>query len=773
VRSDLDELLSNARASVAPELRLIAVLARVWLQRQTEDDAVELLRLTSNISASIFWRDDIASALVSGWPGSASIKQACLKALDMDSWRGRGHVDREIAEAVVVRGYPQDDEVVDRLITRASKREDRSFLINHQHNLGLQLATNFKRHPILSPFLDQWLIDHPAETSIDVEDCMLAMTTASDTAKAYLLRSLELTQWIQWPAGALMAVWGTDDPSVSAALIDIATGPAEKASSVADLIPQLILDRPEARSTLLRLLRDPASRRIDFILTGLHALGRDDGSDEVVDIVLERLRTGNPLFRDTALPLLISHYATHPVVRLMADEEVCRHGWWTSLAAAAYPNDAEFGPHIFRAASTLPITLRQIIVSDPSIGTNDPSFALQLFGAWNREVDDEVKTETSVSFHRLKVMGTGLDDADVTALREGIVALGPDYEARRQASFAGLIIADRLDLLNLPEAQDEHAKFLIGFTFYRNVALVRTILHHWEFLTQKLGDDFWKILQRFESNRLHLWSTLAPFLLEHEIPRGEALRFLSSRAGRDSTPEILAFLANATTHRALLLEYLLAALAGVANGGREPLLALTAAELLAAEFGGDPDVGKQLEAKFEEKRPYGWIQEEAGWTLIALCIGWPGSSIIHGLIAELRASGSNLPLTLPVWHLMCLESPSEGVFKNFTAILSEIEDASEYWNPPMARALTGRLRRDETLAKMMEERLYSSGNPTEKATIPRIFAAARGVSDSIRSWAVREIDAQISNATGPEMGIDYSVGRMRPVVHTLLEVLAA
>jgi hypothetical protein len=768
--NNIVEVLDAARHSLSPELRLIAVLGRIQIRQQTEDDLTELLDLASDRSTSIFWREDIAIGLISGWPGSERVKTLCLNALRIDMRHGRNEINRSIAEEVAIRGYPQDDGVADRLIARAAKH-DGSFLMDYHHDLGKHLASNFRKHPKVSKAIDDWLREKSPDDARGVENSILATTAASETAKNYLLAALQSTTWIHWPAKALLETWGMTDSAIASSLLEIATGPANRASSIAHLIPQILRDPVEARGRLIELLRDPSVSRADFVLSGLQAVGSNESDQEVLSLILEQMQTRDPRFKQEAIAYLIGDYGKDPRVRAVAQEQAQLREWSISIVASTYPNDEQFASEIFGAASTLPVELRRVIVSDPSIATNDYAFALKLFGRWESEADDEVKTEAAVRYHGLKAVLPGLSESDLLALRNAIVAVGYDYEGRRQASLAGLIVSDRLDLLDLRETTDTYSRFNVGFTFCRNVALLRTILHHWEMMREKLGARFWEMLEKFESDPLQLWSRFCPFLWEYEPPRAEAFAFLSSRPERNSTPEILTFLAGATTHRGLLLEYVTAALFALPRTPREPLATIVAAEILGEEFGGDPDIGALLENKLRERSADSFVSG-ISYLVIALCKGWPESALLDDFIARLRTSGRPVAMDLQVWYLLCLKGSSEGVFKNFQEILRSSIEPSESWDPPMAKPLIGRVRRDEKLAKLMEEQLNKSPTASEKTTIPRILAAGRGASETVRSWAVSEIEAQILSVATPEMGVDYSVGRIRPVIHALLDTLA-
>jgi hypothetical protein len=405
-----------------------------------------------------------------------------------------------------------------------------------------------------------------------------------------------------------------------------------------------------------------------------------------------------------------------------------------------------------------------------SIAVSDPAFALELFGNWDTETDDAIKTEACVRYHSLKKV-SGVTPEDIRHLKRELTALGPDFEGRRQAAVAGLIKSGRFDVLNIAATDKKEARLMIGLTFYGNVPLVQTLLQHWDQLKQQLGERFWSVLKGFESDPVQLWSRFCPFISEYEGARADALEFLSSHTERgDVTPEILQFLTTAAGYRSLLYDYLIEGIV-ITRYDREPIVGVVAAELMGQEFAGDATVQNELESKLGTADP-NWDNAAWGRNLIAVCEGWPNSDALTRVFEHLRKSES-APLNVSVWHLVCAKAPSESVMKNFEALLTDCVEPSELWNPHMVRPLIQRLRRDDKLATMFEAQIQASSSEVMKTSLPRVLAAARGVNAALRNWAVKEIDYQVSRDEGPAIGIDYGAGHFQPVAHTLLDVLAA
>lgn len=91
--------------------------------------------------------------------------------------------------------------------------------------------------------------------------------------------------------------------------------------------------------------------------------------------------------------------------------------------------------------------------------------------------------------------------------------------------------------------------------------------------------------------------------------------------------------------------------------------------------------------------------------------------------------------------------------------------------PVITRPIIRRLRTDESLFNMLTERLQNNPTPSEKATIPRLIAAARGSSPELRTWCIEEANRQLSGTESPEIGFDLIVGDLSPIANSLLDVV--
>src|SRR5207245_4521157 len=93
----------------------------------------------------------------------------------------------------------------------------------------------------------------------------------------------------------------------------------------------------------------------------------------------------------------------------------------------------------------LPRRLRQQLVGALTAPEIEKDFALGILKRFRQEDDHEVSTLGSIGFHsRIRDDATAVAAA-LVLLRKEIHAVGPSYEATRQAALAGLTALGRLD----------------------------------------------------------------------------------------------------------------------------------------------------------------------------------------------------------------------------------------------------------------------------------------------------------------------------------------
>lgn len=761
--NNIERILEVARRSMSPELRLLAILGSIQKYNQTEEDWKELIHLGSwGTGLDYSWKDEVASGLMRGWPSSPKTKKVCFDALQ-EAGQDKIKLDRENAFRILLEDYAQDEEVAEFCINQI-KNEKYPFLSMSHHDSWPLLVKNFKDHPRITMAIDEWVTKQEFH---EPEVALAALVGRTPKAKEKLLSALD-SSFPHHPTGALIEGWGMQDTEVNDRLTNIAFGSIYEASRIGYLLPKIIENKSVCRNRLIELLRDPQCIRYDFVMAGLETLGNTQGDTEVIDIILNVLPNLKGLQRETVIARLIACYSSDMRVKDLVKQEFLKRDGNYAAVAWAFGDNEELRKKIIEVACPLPAHLRGVIATYLQNISVEDTFAMSLLNLYDYEPDKEVKTQASISYHmRLKALNQDMKPA-IECLSQSIGCYGFDYKERRQAAFCGLAILDRLDLMiNCEETigKSEPCAISIINSLSPNIPLLRYILQNWDGIKAAFGKEFWTRLNKSNSDMLDLWDELCLFADEYPSPRNEMLNFLESRGERNAKPNILRLLSRVRPKSPLLLEYCLKTLCiGEDRNTCSWEETAVAAELLGKNFDGDSDVLTHIISG----SPKDHANEKV---IITLCEGWSESEELNSIFE--RVSGQERPLSYATYfQLICLKSPSEYVFNALLEVISNYERLHRSYFQSITRPILRRLQIDDSFSAMLLNHLQNNPNPSEKATIPKLIGASRGMPSELRTWCIEEANRQQSDSKCPEIGFDLVVGELRPVIYSLMDVLS-
>ena len=88
-----------------------------------------------------------------------------------------------------------------------------------------------------------------------------------------------------------------------------------------------------------------------------------------------------------------------------------------------------------------------------------------------------------------------------------------------------------------------------------------------------------------------------------------------------------------------------------------------------------------------------------------------------------------------------------------------------------ANLVRARLKQDDDLVSYCLDRLRNSPTSDDKASVPRLLVGSTGLSDDIRKLCETYYAEQCVKGKLSESGLDVIAGQIRPVAHSLLDVL--
>lgn len=765
----LDQIIETSHKSLYPALKFAAIFCNIELGKYIKSDRKYLLYPSSNIEYGLKY--DIPSLVIKGWPNSPDVKAECLSSIRFQGYRGRDEVPKQISFSILLKGYPQDNQVADYCASQI-RNEKHPFLMGIHIDAWELLARNFKDHPKLIEAIDDWIVNAdnavlPRETSF------AALVGRTQICKKTLLSQLD-SSFSFWAAQGLLAGWGMEDSEVGTPLKEIAYGPNKEASRIAHLLPQIIKNQDQCRKRLVELLEDKDCSRQDFVVQGLIELDDFEKNPFVVDKLFEalsRLDKDKIGYKGIVDGLIVS-YPKDPRVRELA-KDALRKRWGAHKAIVkAYGNDEEIRKMFIGITNPLPTPLRLLIAKKLGDELETQDFALSLLRLYDLESDPIVKTESSISYHKLlKLSGKDLTAAS-EQLSANIMCYGPDYEERRHAAFCGLLVLDRLDIMQNKRETigDRNEICSIRITHYqKNTSLLKQILQNWNKIKSVFGTELWDRLNKYDGESIYAWENICMLADAYPDVKQDAINFVNStvETGTLLSPTILRFVSRVCPRSELLSKCCLSILLHKQNNkervGYDQMY--LAAKLLGEHF----ESNQEILGKLAEHIRANFVPVPI---LIAFAYGWQQSPEFERSLEIISDQRVGLDFGVHV-KLCCLRKEKQDVLKMISKLLKDCEEDMTLVNILDSRyigdSIISRLREDEDLRNILKEKIMKNPSPSEKASFPRLLSAAQGLCQELRKWCIEELSRQQGNY--PEVGIDLLASKLMPVSHSLLSIL--
>jgi hypothetical protein len=765
----LTKLLDITRTSAFPRLRLVAIAGRVERNEHADEDRDSLFQLgMGDVGLDYRWRDLLVKALAKGWRGSVEVKQKCLDAIENGRSAfsyARLNFDTAIAKAVLLIGFPKDDDVAKLFVREVNWDHVRlDNVLPSDRNFFDLLARQFPSHPLVVAAIDEWLAKQERKGKSFFK---AALAVRTNHAKSKLLQCLD-PQHLPLAAEALLGGWGMQDPEVADALTNLVAQTETEAAYCGEYLPDIIPDPKECRKRLLELLSSKHHRAGQYLLAGLIRLGNNEGDTEVVDTALKLPLNSDG--KNPALGNLIKGYWSDPRVRELAKPELTDPHGYLGIVASAYSDDEEFRLSILKSVTPLPERLRQLIAQ--RLGDTDDDISLSLLESYNSEVDVEARVLASISYHkRLKHSEIDIEPT-LEVLRRRIVSVDAEAMKTRHAAFAGLIELQRLDVVKDVENgfPDKRCRIpLERQSVLPSVSLQRLILRSWDHIHSEFGGEFWDRFDAVEEReQRNFWYHLSSFADEYPHPKAELMEFLERNQNNDDGHSAwgLRFLNRAAPRSELLKHLCMIALAGTDNKFEDSYEeALLAAELLVKNFKDDETIWQWLKTNIKDV----YEDDIPENILIALSEGWPDSSEFQRIARAIDEK--HQALTYPaMMYLRSRVDTSAEVLDALDRVLLSFEHSDISRNDQIVRPLVRRLQQDDELLRLMIAKLQANPSATEKATYVQLIDQARGTG-AITDWCLQESERQENGEMPQEIGMDATQAEFRPITHILLDAL--
>ena len=754
----LKDLVAAARQSAHPHLRLAGVRGRIKAGSQDRVDLDEVLGMAAE-RAALFSADPmLMQTLCAGWPHDPEVISTCLNAARKHG-PGSG-INQDLAKRYLLH-FSQSNSGLDSKVA-ALIRED-EFFFSPSFGPGY---TPGSYGPEVRAALDYRLDRMESHSHPDIAH--LAVMSGSDHAKQRLITLLAVDDdWVFWPVFGLLAGWGMKDAAAAAALLSVADRPPSRVQYLAHHLPQIILDKAACRVRLLDIARLEKVERLDFLVAGLVRLGTSPDDAEVMEAILAHDFSRRGVF--DATDSLISGFGAHPSVRTIALERLKELDAPWEVLIEVYAKDEEIRGIISRFLSSLPTSLRSVLVSSLHRRAGDDNALAERLVQYRLEANPAVRTATAIAYYEAIAADENARSVAVAQLRREVNAIGPWMDMIRQAALAGFVALDEVSMFSeLPDEWHQGKKIILDiFVLDNNRQILSYVARHWDRLTLALGPSILERLTR-HANEWWCWDHLAPYVSESSSLRTDFLAYCSREPKALSSRAIEA-LARETPRSHLLREHCLRCLIGGSQDINASDLErrrreLVVGRILGRQFAGETAIRDQL-------KKHAFFRPSAA--IVGLSIAWKDSPVLVTEYEGLHASdGRRMRYGWPEAAYLVSTLGSRDEFCRFLVQL--VENCTGFvWNflPFCIEPIVERIKSEDGLASDVIQGMKSSKSGSQKASFPKLLGLANHMDDELRQWCEEEFAKQSNHTSLPEFGLDVSVGEIRPVAHAVLDAL--
>jgi hypothetical protein len=429
-----------------------------------------------------------------------------------------------------------------------------------------------------------------------------------------------------------------------------------------------------------------------------------------------------------------------------------------AAVARAYGADAEMRNAIATLISPLPYALRSQIVRHLAKG-DEHHFALSLLADYDKEHDGALKSEDSVTYHKL-LLRSGIDLAPAIAyLSETIIVGGIDMEERREAALAGLAVLDRLDVM-ITKAETLGKTHAVSFTLSRltevNLALARALADNWV----RNGEVFSSQLSRMLSwshEPAAVWDALAVVAVDSPPLQAWILDRLDQQDNLNLMPGALSLLAHLKPRSELLKSRCISAIRCV----RQPPYGLDdvtrAISILEDHFEDRQAVAAEIA---KGQHPFSNI-------VLALAALDPDHPIVAEVYESIRAGNS---VTVPEYFATvyaCL--PAEKIIDALRVDIERRDIVNRYNHDQLSGPVIRRIKRDSQARAAFVGALGGAYSSAVKMNLLRLLDAAAHVTPELSERCLAEANSQI-RAGMVECAFDVVTGTVRAIPLSLLDI---
>jgi hypothetical protein len=763
----LDVIISEARSSAHPSLRLTAFFVRVLNGCHNEQDLAGLLDLLKDLSELDYWdRSFAASVLCEGWLDHPVVIKRCFDSVRRDRSVRTPHIELDAAAHYLLRCATNNTDIKNWILDELEQA--------YPFNLGARgiwdqilrfaEADNAIRERVIQKIINDEMQHAEWEISVLLERLQ------DERLKQFAMKNVQTAQGfsLYWLLKPLIHGWASDDAEVKQLLTEILHWNNDRLINIISLLPHMLPDHDLCRARLLTLAKEDQNARHDLLVSAFAQIGCNASDKEVVDVLLAKATSSNAhLFN--GIGEMIENFSANERVREFTLNILDQRSVPVAAIASAYEKDDEIRRKLLRQLAPLPTSLRYLVVETASIEDDRHIGTRHLLEQYDCETDTDLKVTMAIrNYEQVKYSAQDWTVA-VERLLDDCRAVGPDLEERRAAAFAGIVTLKATSRFAPLMDYNKPISISIGRSHGgQSQALLQLIIDHWDEISTELGPDPSSRIGRIGGSSSQAWEALAPYVSRNEAARRDFVSYCENISNPIGS-RILKALARERPKSDLLERRCWSALDSTTNPTHlSPLdserLAIEAAYLLHDHFGGQTETSERLHERV--------LSRPSDVYAIAFALYNPR----HEFFSNLKIRPLEIGQIYGKWnvaiHIGAETQPACDFIEILCAMINRNLHSIWIFQDWINIAVQARLARDQEAAVLVHKVLNSKPSPNEIASLPRYLASA-GVLDAEAYDSCRVLLDHYYRKPGvPLVGFDALANEVRPVAFSLLDALS-
>lgn len=760
----ISRLIKEASESRDKIIKLSSIWCKVKLNQHIDSDLEALLDLLDNYAGIDYHhREWAGTCLATGWPNNQDIITICINSLQRLIPRNN-EIDRDAAIHYLLKCDEHNPPVIHWIKSELTQPHPFSSMLHGDWSPLIRFAK-------ANETIRENLISHIISGKMDLQEYSLRAIfeqIEDNRLKDHLIKKTREAEGfsIFWNFAPLIQGWAAKDSEVIRLSKEVLTWPDDKKLSITSLLP-LLMNSDECRKELLRLTVKVPKARTDLIISAFSQLNCAD-NNEIIEALLLRVTTEpDTIFSGKAS--LIARFPKHPKIRQHALKLLTERDAPYSLLARAYRDDLEIQNIIMDQVTSLATPMRQIIIEAAANEFDRNDGARRLLERYDYEADGELKVQCSIRYYQA-LNSEHIERAPIIEQLLGeATAVGHKHFGLRAAAFAGMTAFGAINYFVPLQWGDKPLGIPIGVYNRENQALLRLMAEHWSELLNVFEEQLLERITAESTSIDSFWNVISPHISSNPKLRHSFIEYCAST---ETILELqtLRALARELPKSDLLREKCLLALnttnkdSSLQTWGSYQSY-FEAAHILKDQFSGDSDILSQLSD--------GAKRSDYKHCVAALAIYAPETRLLDSITSRLSEAVEKYQAFCTPIIVAAAKSNCDDFLKLLSLMINRPHHSTWDFQDRINSAVRGRIISDHEISKHIKQTLEKKPTESEIASLSRYLVSTGHLDQKTYELCQSLLNQRNTYRGIPFHGFDAIMDTVRPVTHSLLDVLAS